>query len=246
MDRMDQQAFMKCLYELKETASVQGNMVTEEQIHEQFEGIELNDQQYELILEYLKGAKIGVGETINPEDYMTGDDKKYLNMYLDELKDLPEISDGKKRALLMAVMAGEKAERNELVYAYLPQVVDIAKLYVGQGVSLEDLIGEGNVALTVLMDMLGSQDNPDEADEMIAQMIMQAMEELIEENVYGKEEFTVWAENANKVLETARELSEELLRKVTIDEVCKEGGFDRDFVLDVLEVTGGKIEYIEQ
>ena len=48
-----------------------------------------------------------------------------------------------------------------------------------------------------------------------------------------------------EVLDKAKELSEELLRKVTIEELCNEAGFEKDFVMDVLEITGGGIEYLE-
>ena len=44
-------------------------------------------------------------------------------------------------------MAGESDAQQRLIHLYLPKVVDIARLYAGQGVFLEDLIGEGNVAL---------------------------------------------------------------------------------------------------
>ena len=246
MDKMDQAAFVKCLTELKDLASLQGNVVSEEQIREGFAALDLNEEQYALIYEYLKKEKIGVNEPIDAQDYYTPDDKKYMQMYLEELKSIPQLSDGKKQALLMNLMAGDMSMKNELMESYLLQIVDIARLYAGQGVSMEDLIGEGNVALAVLMDMLPSQEDPKEADEMISRMIMRAMEELIEENAANKDEFSVWADKANEVMEKARELSEELLRKVTIDELCEHSGFERSFIEQVLEVTGGKIEYIEQ
>ena len=51
----------------------------------------------------------------------------------------------------MSVMAGDRAARQQLTESFLREVADIARLYAGQGVPLEDLIGEGNVALAVYL-----------------------------------------------------------------------------------------------
>ncbi len=246
MNGLSEAIFTKLLTELKETAAVQGNVLTTQQVEEQFEEYQLNDEQMSLVYEYLKGAKIGVDEPVDYDAMIEGEDRKYLDMYLEELSKLPPVSDGKKEALLLAVMSGDLSARNELTEAFLPQVVDIAKIYAGQGVLLEDLIGEGNVALAVLMDMLGSQNSAKEAEELIAQMVMQAMESLVYENQEESEGAEEWAMKANLVLEKANELADELLRKVTMEEVSKETGMSVDEIAEILQVTGWKIEVIDE
>ena len=47
------------------------------------------------------------------------------------------------------------------------------------------------------------------------------------------------------LLEKAKELSEDLMRKVTIAELCAETGMEEEFIKDVIEVTGGKIEFLD-
>ena len=39
-------------------------------------------------------------------------------------------------------MAGDADAKHRMIEIFLPQVAEIAKLYAGQGVFLEDLIGE--------------------------------------------------------------------------------------------------------
>lgn len=242
---MERSVFVEALTQLKELATMQGNMITTEQLEEQLAVLSLDEEQKTLVLQYLKDARIGVDEPANPDEYVTGEDRKYLDMYLEELKELPPCPDGKKEALLLAAMAGEKDVLTELIQAFLPQVVDIAKLYVGQGVLLEDLIGEGNVALATLMDMLGSQESAAEAEEMIAQMIMSAMEELVYENREEQGELEEILEKANLLLEKANALSEELLRKVTLQEVSEQTGFSVEEIQEILRITGWKIEVID-
>lgn len=246
MNGLDEATFTKLLLELKETAAVQENVLTTEQVEEQFAAYQLNDEQMALVYEYLKGAKIGVDTPIDYDSMIEGEDRKYLDMYLEELEKLPPVSDGKKEALLLSAMAGDMSVRNELTEAFLPQVVDIAKIYAGQGVLLEDLIGEGNVALAVLMDMLGSQDSAQSAQEMIVQMVMQAMESLIYESRSESECAGEWAEKANLVMEKANALADDLLRKVSMEEVSKETGMSVEEIAEVLQATGWKIEVIDE
>lgn len=242
---MERSAFVAVLTQLKELASMQGNMITTEQLEEQLSVLSLDDEQKALVMQYLKDARIGVDAPVDPDAYVVGEDRNYLEWYLEELKELPACSQSKKEALLMAAMAGERDVIGELTQAFLPQVADVAKLYVGQGVLLEDLIGEGNVALAVVMDMLGSQENAKEAEEMIIQMVMKAMEELIFENREEQGELEEILEKANHVLEKANALSEELLRKVTLEEVSAQTGFTTEEIKEILRITGWKVEVID-
>lgn len=246
MKKEDSNLFVSALTELKETAVAQGNVISKEQLEEILGDMNLNDEQMDLVYQYLKDAKIGVDEPVDADEYVVGEDRKYLDMYLEELAELPPCSQSKKEALLLSAMAGETSVRDELIQAFLPQVADIAKIYAGQGVLLEDLIGEGNVALAVVMDMLGSQENAREAEEMVVQMVMKAMESLVYEVQENRDSTSEIAEKANMVLEKANALAEELLRKVTRDEVCQETGLSREELDEILRITGWKIEVIDQ
>ena len=85
-------------------------------------------------------------------------------------------------------MAGDADAKHRMIEIFLPQVAEIAKLYAGQGVFLEDLIGEGNVALTMAAEMLDCAQNAKEAEGTIASMIMEAMENYISENASEKKD----------------------------------------------------------
>ncbi|MBQ3516444.1 MAG: hypothetical protein IJA29_04390, partial [Lachnospiraceae bacterium] len=100
--------------------------------------------------------------------------------------------------------------------------------------------------LAVLMDMLGSQESAKEAEEMIAQMIMEAMENLVYENRSESDSAGEWAEKANLVMEKANALADELLRKVTMEEVANETGMSVEEIAEILQVTGWKIEVIDE
>ncbi len=70
-----------------------------------------------------------------------------LRLYLREISRIPLLSAQNELSLARRVEAGDRDSRNHLIEANLRLVVSIAKKYVGQGLPLEDLIGEGNIGL---------------------------------------------------------------------------------------------------
>jgi RNA polymerase primary sigma factor len=70
-----------------------------------------------------------------------------LRLYLREISRIQLLSAAKEAYLAEKAEQGDKESRNKLIEANLRLVVSIAKKYVGQGLSLEDLIGEGNIGL---------------------------------------------------------------------------------------------------
>lgn len=70
-----------------------------------------------------------------------------LRLYLREIARIPLLSATREVTLAERAEGGDREARNQLIEANLRLVVSIAKKYVGQGLSLEDLIGEGNIGL---------------------------------------------------------------------------------------------------
>ena len=240
-----EEVFAEELKKLKEYAEEKGTPVTKEEVKEVFSRMDLDDEQLSMIMKYVEEKLQEEEEEKENAGSLNDEDSRYLSLYLEEIESLPKLTDGQKRALFMSAMNGEKVAKNDLIQGLLTQVADMAKLYANQGVPMEDLIGEGNVALAVSMDVIEQEEDPNEAEEMVAAMILKAMEELVNEDALSKDAFENWAVKANEVLEKAKELSEDLMRKVTIAEPCAETGMEEEFIKDVIEVTGGKIEFLD-
>lgn len=238
--------FAKTLEEVRRLAASQGSMVSEEQIQEAFEKLDLKEDQLALVHDYLQKKGIGIGEEIvNQDESLSKDEKDYLEEYKKELELLECFSDGEKEAFTLSAMAGEKDAQDKLIQIYLPRVLEIARLYSGQGVYLEDLVGEGNVALTMGVTMLGALENAKEADGMLIKMMMDAMEDYITENVSESEKDKKVLAKVNKVAEKARELAQEMRRKVTIEELTEESGMSQNAILEAYKLSGYAIEDIE-
>src|ERR1700761_6643585 len=70
-----------------------------------------------------------------------------LQIYLQESNDTPLLPSREERALAVRVAEGDPYARDHMVKANLRLVVNIARGYLGKGLSLEDLIEEGNLGL---------------------------------------------------------------------------------------------------
>ena len=238
--------FGQILEEVKRTAREQGNFLKEDELAEAFSELELNEERLKMVRDYLISQKITVGdEPPEGEPEFTPEDFNFLQMYLDELEGLPTYTDGEKKAYTMGAMSGDKDAQSKIIEMYLKDVVQIAKIYTGQGVLAEDLIGEGNVALAAVVTMLDSQEKPEDCEGMIVKYIMDAMEELIKENNDSSEVADKALARVNDIFKKADKLSKEYARKVTVEELCEEEHLSRKSVVDAIRISGFAIDSIE-
>src|SRR5512135_2542200 len=70
-----------------------------------------------------------------------------LQIYLHDINDTPLLSALEERELAARVALGDPYAREHMVKANLRLVVNIARGYLNKGLSLEDLIEEGNLGL---------------------------------------------------------------------------------------------------
>lgn len=246
MNREKELQFAKTLEGLKEQAKEGMHCISQEMLDETFAPFELSEEQMNLVHEFLNENKIGIGEPVDLDDYLGDEEKDYLDTYLQELEELEAVKDGEKEAITLSAMAGDADAQNRLIEIFLPEVVQIAKLYAGQGVYLEDLIGEGNVALAMGVTMLGALEHADEAQGALVKMVMDGMETYIAENAEESKKDGKIADKVNKVADAANKMYEEMHRKVTAQELAEETGMSVKAILDAVRMSGNKIESITE
>jgi RNA polymerase primary sigma factor len=70
-----------------------------------------------------------------------------MNLYLREIKEGPLLTAAEERELAELIALGDGNARARMIQANLRLVVKIARDYLGRGMVLDDLIGEGNLGL---------------------------------------------------------------------------------------------------
>ncbi|MBR1642479.1 MAG: hypothetical protein IJ683_09175 [Butyrivibrio sp.] len=237
--------FAEILKLVTRTARENKNTITKEQIDMAFSELDLDEKQLTMVYDYLKSHKIGVGEDVSFDEDLTDEEKNYLGDYIESLKSIDKLSDGELEALQMSAIAGDKSAQDKLIENYLPLVVDVARMYSEQGVFIEDLIGEGNVALTKGVTMLEAVGEPQEVEAFLYKLMLDAMEKIIQENLSEDAGMQKVLNLVNEVADKAKELSEDLRRKVTVEELMEETGWDEDKIRDAIKFSGDNIEDID-
>lgn len=78
---------------------------------------------------------------------LTNRDSKSIDKYLSDVSKESMVTPEEEVALAVRIKQGDKAALNKLVNANLRFVISVAKQYQGHGLTLEDLIAEGNIGL---------------------------------------------------------------------------------------------------
>ena len=106
---------------------IQGNCIGREQVKEAFLPLGFDEKQLEMVFDYLEEQKIGIGEPLQPEDYLSAEEINYLDTYLESLELLEELSAGEREAITLSAMAGDYDAKQKLIEIYLPQVVAVCR-----------------------------------------------------------------------------------------------------------------------
>ena len=240
-DRQKQVLFLAKLQEVTKKAQQNGNTVTQEELAKAFGGLDLDDAQMLQVREYLRGKGVGIGEALPAEEVLTDEEIDHLKEYEEMIDAIGIPSENILDAVKLSAMAGEADAQKRLTEYSLKKVVDIAKLYAGQGVYMEDLIGAGNEALLIAVTQLAPLEAPDEVDGFLGRRIMDAMEDLIALNLDIKAAEKTVEEKVNLVADRAKELAEELGRKVSVAELAKEYEMDPEEIAEAVRLSGNAI-----
>ncbi len=91
-------------------------------------------------------ASVKIAKRIRPAT-AAGSDENVLSIYLKEINRIPLLTREEEDTVARAAAKGDVKARERLASANLRFVVNVAKKYQNQGLSLNDLISEGNIGL---------------------------------------------------------------------------------------------------
>lgn len=217
--------FREKLSGILELGNEKNKMLTTEEVEKYFEEDQLSTEQMELVYDYLLTQKIAVmgyekkgGSVLlaeEKEEKLTAQERMYVEEYLEEINSLRP----------------QNRAEEKLKY-YSPKVVELAIEFCDEECMIEDLIQEGNVGLML------SLENEALSEKQILANIRQAMQMLLEDNEETKRHDRKMIEKVTYLNECVKNLTEDLQRKPTLDELAAYMELTEDEVNDILRLTG--------
>ncbi len=149
--------------------------------------------------------------------------ERCLETYLQEINEVPLLSADEEKELGRRIQAGDLAAREHLIRANLRLVVSIAKMYSERGLTLQDLIAEGNIGLLKAAEKF----DPEAGCRFSTYgswWIKQAIRRALTNTVHSVRVPGYMAELISKWRLVGRELQYRMGRTPTVEEVARELG----------------------
>lgn len=159
-----------------------------------------------------------------------------VRMYLKEIGRIPLLSFDQEIELAKRVEKGDEAAKQMLINSNLRLVVSIAKKYIGRGLSLLDLIQEGNQGLIRAVEKYDWR-RGFKFSTYATWWIRQSVTRAIADQARTIRIPVHMVENINRFLRASRKLMQELGREPTPEEVAKVLGIEPDKALEIIKIS---------
>lgn len=268
---MEQQKFIETVELLKDKAESSGNKITKKEIDEMFTSDEmhLDASQLKMVYAYLKTSKIEIVDEEAPEpaeedmaapvEEYEDKDMEFVRMYQADLKNVKTLPQEE----LIEAMKTPEEHREQIINTFLKDVIKWVKPYAGGTMLMSDLIQEGNMGLMEGAAAFNYEaafaevsELKNAAEEQQDMAVVKKLRDYLKKYVIKAAQAAAYEQESennvgykvagrvNAINDCARELAEELGRKVTIDELCEKLEMTYEEVKEIVDLSSNKIEYI--
>jgi RNA polymerase primary sigma factor len=262
MDENTQAKFLEKLKELLSYAKKKKNVLEYQEISDFFKDFQLEEEQFERILDVLEKNNVDVLRITNDDDDIPDDDlfdidaedmdvdvenldlsvpdgvgiEDPVRMYLKEIGKVPLLSADEEIELAKKMELGDEDAKKRLAEANLRLVVSIAKRYVGRGMLFLDLIQEGNLGLIKAVEKFDYRKGY-KFSTYATWWIRQAITRAIADQARTIRIPVHMVETINKLIRVSRQLLQELGREPTPEEIAKEMNMSEERVREILKIS---------
>lgn len=241
----EQEKFKESLTALLEVAKAQDNTLTMDEIKEVFHDINLGEDKFDAIYAYLAANKLKIqnymekplNDFVEEETHKKPTEDTFVKMYLDDISVIEPCGKAEQGTLLIKIRKGDKEAQNRLVEGNLRLVPEIAKQYRDKGLSIGDLIQEGNIGLITGAKLLAITTEIPDITEFLQVQVSLAMEEALREmrvESLTEKEIII---KVSRLSQAAKELEEELGRHPDVEEIASYLKISDEEVKDMVRLS---------
>lgn len=243
---MERQEFQKRLEELGRLAQEKENRLRTEEVREFLKDMELTEEQLNMVFAYLASRLVKVegyvpaGQIQEEEEIkLTPEEESFLEQYRKELGYLTLLGEEELQKLCdEAENTGDAGAKARLTEQLLPEVIREARSFAGRGLPFADLVQEGNIGLMLAMETLGLRSEEQSALDYLKQEIRTAIAQALEEQQTEQQAGDLIAERLNHLSDGIKKLSDELERKVSLEELSIFMDMPVEEIEDLLKLAG--------
>lgn len=159
-----------------------------------------------------------------------------VRMYLREIGRIPLLTTEEEIKLAKRIAHGDQLAKKKLTEANLRLVVSIAKKYIGRGLSLLDLVQEGNLGLQRAVEKF-DYTKGFKFSTYATWWVRQAITRAIADQARTIRIPVHMIETINKLIRVQRQLVQEHGREPTVAEIAKELELDEDKVNHIIKIS---------
>ena len=236
------------------------NILEYQEISDYFADLQLNEDQFDKLLELLEQSNVDVlritedDDDIPDEEIILSEEDEVdmenidltvpdgisiedpVRMYLKEIGKVPLLSAEEEIDLAQRMEVGDEEANKRLAEANLRLVVSIAKRYVGRGMLFLDLIQEGNLGLIKAVEKFDYTKGY-KFSTYATWWIRQAITRAIADQARTIRIPVHMVETINKLIRVSRQLLQELGREPTPEEIAEEMSMPVERVREILKIS---------
>ncbi|MDF2586301.1 MAG: hypothetical protein K0S41_142 [Anaerocolumna sp.] len=170
------------------------------------------------------------------------EDSAYLKMYLEDLDAIKPGTREEEIHLIDKINNGDDIAKNRLIEMNLRYVVELAANYKNQGLTLEDLIQEGNIGLMSAIEQLEELPSKENLRDFIRNYVNEFIENALREQKDSIDFEKKMLQRMKYLNDAANELAEDLGREATVHELSEYTKISEAEIMDVLNISVDSIK----
>lgn len=251
---VEKEEFIRLLKDIVDIARANDNVITTDEIKKCFSDRDFSKEQYEAIYDYMYKNNISVKGYIpkavySETDRTSGKNSHRMGEYKKSVNEIISADKDRLKTATEKLIYGNAsaADKEYIIHEHLSLVINMAVKYANKGISSDELVQEGNLALVTAVNELNKagqefikpgKDILDVCEKYYRDKVREYIIRLIDAESRSDSEFSAVVAKAGLVYEASRHLALELGKVASLKELSEYTHISEDEIQDIIRFSG--------